>query len=144
MKKTTLTTLGMLLGMTCASMSFAADITVEILALPSSEGMVMVSLFDRPKGFPSIITYGQQIAASRQVAGQPLRLVFTDLPAGRYAIAAFHDKDGDNKLTTNLMGIPTEAMGFSNNAKASFGPPSFDSVAVEVSAQGATVKLQLQ
>lgn len=144
MKQITRTTLGMLLGMTSASMSFAADITVEILALPSSEGMVKVSLFDRAREFPSAGIYGQQVAASRQVAGQPLRMVFTDLPAGRYAIAAFHDKDGNDKLTTNLMGIPTEAMGFSNNAKASFGPPSFDSAAIEVGAQGATITLQLE
>jgi len=144
MKKTTLTTLGMLLGMTSASMSFAADITVEILPLPSKEGTVVVSLFDSAKGFPSAVTYGQRVAASRQVAGQPLRIVFTDLPAGRYAIVAFQDRDGNGKLTTNLMGIPTEVIGFSNKAKASFGPPSFDSAAIEVGAQGATVKLQLE
>jgi uncharacterized protein (DUF2141 family) len=42
------------------------------------------------------------------------------------------------------MGIPTEVMDFSNKAKASFGSPSFDSAAIEVGAQGATVKLQLQ
>jgi uncharacterized protein (DUF2141 family) len=144
MKKTTLTTLGMLLGMTSASMSFAADITVEILPLPSNEGMVVVSLFDRAEGFPSAVTYGQRVAASRQVAGQPLRIVFTDLPAGRYAIVAYQDEDGNGKLTTNLMGIPTEAMGFSNKAKASFGPPSFDSAAIKVGAQGTTVRLQLE
>ena len=144
MKRNTLTTLGMLLSMTGAGMSFAADITVEILALPNTKGMVMVSLFDRAMGFPSAVSYGQQIAASRQVAGQPLRVVFTDVPAGRYAIAAFHDEDGNGKLTTNIMGIPTEVMDFSNKAKASFGSPSFDSAAIEVGAQGATVKLQLQ
>lgn len=124
--------------------ALAADITVEIQPLPSSEGMVMVSLFDRPAGFPSGVSYGQQIAASRQVAGQPLRLVFTQLPPGRYALSAYHDKDGNGKLGTNLMGIPNEPMGFSNNAKASFGPASFDSAAFEVGPQGVSVKLQLQ
>lgn len=124
--------------------ALAADITVEIQPLPSTEGMVMVSLFDGPVGFPHAVRYGQQIAASRQAAGQPLRLVFAQLPPGRYALSAYHDKDGNGKLGTNLMGMPNEPLGYSNNAKASFGPASFDSAAIEVGPQGASVKLQLQ
>jgi len=139
------TTMALLLGLAANVLpTQAADITVEILPLPSTEGTVMVSLFDRPADFPRAGVYNQQITASRQVAGQPLLLVFTQLPPGRYAIAAFQDKDGNAKLSTNLMGIPNEPYGFSNNAKASFGPPNFDSAAFEVGAQGASIQLQLQ
>jgi uncharacterized protein (DUF2141 family) len=137
--------MALLLGLAASVLpAQAADITVEILPLPSTEGTVMVSLFDRPADFPRAGVYNQQITASRQVAGQPLLLVFTQLPPGRYAIAAFQDKDGNAKLNTNLMGIPNEPFGFSNNAKASFGPPNFDSAAFEVGPQGARVNLTLQ
>jgi uncharacterized protein (DUF2141 family) len=139
------TTMALLLGLAASVLpAQAADITVEILPLSSTEGTVMVSLFDRPADFPRAGVYNQQITASRQVAGQPLLLVFTQLSPGRYAIAAFQDKDGNAKLNTNLMGVPNEPVDFSNNAKASFGPPSFDSAAFEVGPQGARVNLTLQ
>jgi uncharacterized protein (DUF2141 family) len=144
--------LTVLLGQGCVLLALAAsvlpaqaaDITVDIQPLPSSEGWVMVSLFERSADYPHNIRYGQRIAASRQVAGQPLQLVFTQLQPGRYALLAYQDKDGNGKLNTNLMGIPNEPVGFSNNAKASFGQPSFDSAAFEVGPQGARVNLTLQ
>jgi uncharacterized protein (DUF2141 family) len=39
-----------------------------------------------------------------------------------------HDSNSNQKLDTNWIGIPKEGYGFSNNAKATLGPPSFDQV----------------
>ena len=50
-------------------------------------------------------------------------LTFANLPKGGYAVAVFHDEDADGELDTNFVGIPTEAYGFSNNARGVFGPP---------------------
>lgn len=52
-------------------------------------------------------------------------LVFVDLPAGSYAVSIIYDRDADGELDTNFLGIPTEPFGFSNNATALFGPPSW-------------------
>jgi uncharacterized protein (DUF2141 family) len=41
------------------------------------------------------------------------------------AIAAYHDENGDEKLTLNRFGIPSERYGFSRNARGLTGPPSF-------------------
>lgn len=49
-----------------------------------------------------------------------------DLPDGTYAIGIFVDANDNNKMDKNFLGIPKEQYGFSNNAKARFGPPSFD------------------
>ncbi|MEP6360832.1 MAG: DUF2141 domain-containing protein, partial [Balneola sp.] len=38
------------------------------------------------------------------------------LPFGEYAIAVYHDKNENGKIDTNLLGIPKEDYGFSNNA----------------------------
>ena len=53
------------------------------------------------------------------------QFVFRNLPYGTYAIKAFHDKNKDNKLNFALLGWPVEAYGFSNNARRTFGPPSW-------------------
>jgi len=46
------------------------------------------------------------------------------LPSGEYAIAVFHDQNSNEKLDKNLLGIPNEIYGFSNNARGTFGPPA--------------------
>ena len=47
-----------------------------------------------------------------------------ELPAGTYAIGLFVDANG--VMDRNLFKIPKEQYGFSNNARGTFGPPSFE------------------
>jgi len=51
---------------------------------------------------------------------------FEDLPAGDYAMKAFHDVDGDGRMATNPFGMPTEPFAFSNNAVGNMGPAGWD------------------
>lgn len=48
-----------------------------------------------------------------------------DLPFGDYAIAVHHDKNENGKLDKNILGIPKEDYGFSNNARGKFGPATW-------------------
>ena len=49
---------------------------------------------------------------------------FPDRAAGEVcSLRAFRDTNGNQKLDTNLVGIPSEPFAFSNNAKAQLGPP---------------------
>lgn len=68
----------------------------------------------------------------------------TGLPPGRYVIAAFQDTNGDGKLSLNPVGIPREPFGFSNNARARFGLPSFDAAAFSLTPAGATQRVVLR
>lgn len=45
---------------------------------------------------------------------------------GEYAIRIFQDINKNAKLDTDILGIPTENYGFSNNASGWFGQPSWD------------------
>ena len=110
----------------------AADLTVEIRGIRSDDGDVLLAVHGPASKdtFPS----GEGVAASRREPARAgtLRFVIRDLPPGRYALAAFHDENGNGDLDTNPIGIPTEGFGFGNDAKATFGPPSFDAAAVTV------------
>lgn len=44
---------------------------------------------------------------------------------GHYAFSVLHDEDFNDRLTTNIFGIPREGFGFSNNPKILTGPPTF-------------------
>jgi uncharacterized protein (DUF2141 family) len=50
-----------------------------------------------------------------------------DSPApGTYAVAAFHDENGNGKLDRGMFGIPKEGVAASNDARGHMGPPKWD------------------
>lgn len=49
-----------------------------------------------------------------------------NLAYGEYAVKVFHDENSNNELDTRIFGIPEERYGFSNNARAILGRPSFE------------------
>ena len=60
--------------------------------------------------------------------------VFEEVPAGPFAVSVFHDTDGDGELDSVALGIPSEAYGFSADARDMFGPPSFEEARIELAA----------
>ena len=66
------------------------------------------------------------------------------LPPGHYAVKAFHDRDGDGRMRFNALGMPQEPYGFSNNARAPFGPPGWRaaSFAVAPGANSQVIRLR--
>ena len=43
-----------------------------------------------------------------------------------------------------MLGLPVEPYGFANNARGSFGPPSFQAASVALPAQGLAIELKVQ
>lgn len=54
------------------------------------------------------------------------RLVLTGVPAGRYAMQAFHDENRNRRVDRALFGIPKEGIGFSRDAPIRMAPPKWD------------------
>ena len=127
-----------------ASLAFqaaAADLEVRIDGLRSADGYVRVALHGQvPEGaFPA--DDGVVAASFRRAAEGAVRIVFADVAPGAYAVAAFHDADGDGALNQNVVGMPTEGHGFSNGARGFMGPPSFEDAAVTVGESEAMVSI---
>ncbi|MEM9223159.1 MAG: DUF2141 domain-containing protein [Pseudomonadota bacterium] len=120
----------------------AGDMTITVLGVSSGKGMIRAALHAAAKDFPD----AQNAIATLSAPARPgaTTLVFKGLPPGRYAVAAFHDEDGNGKLKTNLIGVPTEAYGFSRNARGSVGPPSFNAAAVNMGASSIGVQFNLK
>ena len=126
-----------------AAQAAAADLEVRIEGLRSAEGDVRVALHRQmPDGdFPG--DAGAVAATIRDAAPGAVRVVFADLAPGDYAVAAFHDADGDGELATNFLGMPTEGYGFSNGAVGFMGPPSFEAAAVSVGTESARISVPI-
>ncbi|MES2935766.1 MAG: DUF2141 domain-containing protein [Pseudomonadota bacterium] len=117
----------------------AADLTVNIGNIHEADGQVMVGLYDTAEGFPNHIKQGQILAPSQRGADGNLQVVFRGLAEGTYAVSAIQDKNGDGKLSTNLLGVPKEPYGFSGAAAGGFGAPSFKDASVVLPADGLSI-----
>ena len=118
-----------------ASLAFgaaAADLEVRIEGLRSADGDVRVALHRHMEDAKFPGDAGVVGAIVRPSASGTVRVVFADVAPGAYAVAAFHDADGDGELNQNFLGMPAEGYGFSNGAVGFMGPPSFADAAVIV------------
>ena len=131
----TLATIGLAcFALLAAKTAIAADLEVRIDGLRSAEGHVHVALHQRLEDVDFPDGAGVVAASFRAAVAGSMLIVFTDLPPGDYAVAAFHDTDRDGELARNILGVPTEGYGFSNGARGFMGPPSFDAAAVKIDA----------
>lgn len=93
----------------------AATLTVTVSNCDNDQGCISVALFNlgTRENFGSGSGYYQGKHAD--IANGTAKALFTDIPAGTYAVAAFHDMDRSGDLKKNFWGIPQEKYGFSNN-----------------------------
>lgn len=103
-------------------------------------GTALIALTNDPGSFPSDKPTALQ---GRTVNGR-VRAVFTDPPYGRCAVSAIHDRDGNGRLATNLLGVPSEAYGFSNRARGVFGSPDFEEAAFDPKEPEKTVVVEVK
>ena len=87
-------------------------------------GSVAIALFDSPSSYDA--RAGAVIAAFVPITAGGCEWIIDGLPPGEYAAMAYQDKNGNGKLDKRTFGRPREPYGFSNEARATFGPPGFE------------------
>jgi len=123
-----------------ATTACAADLTVTITDIRAAEGSLMVALVNTDAAWNN---QAKPVAAQAVAAVKgEMQLKFTDLPDGAYAVQVMHDENGNDKLDSNFLGIPTEGYGFSNNPDV-MRRATFDEARFEVKADTAiTIRLR--
>ena len=111
---------------------------VEVQGVRSDEGQVRCSLYSSADGFPR-----QRDRAKAQASSAPkdgsATCTFKDVAPGDYAVAVFHDANGNGTFDTGFLGIPEEGVGYSNTPPKRGPPPKFDAAKVKVG-EGATMQ----
>ena len=97
---------------------------IEIVNLKNDKGVVCLTLFDS----------NNKLLVDRKatVSNKKCILIIDNLKSSKYAIKYYHDANSNNKFDTNMLGIPSEGYGISNNAYGNFGPQAFDKWLFEV------------
>lgn len=104
--------------------SATTDLTIEIDGLRDAKGVVRLCMTASPRDFPDC-KGRDAMAATVKASRAAVRYTFRDVPAGTYAIASFHDANGNGKLDT-MMGMPKEGFAFSRNPPMKPRAPYFN------------------
>ena len=120
------------------------NITVVITNLRSTDGDVLISLYDKAEGFPKDRDAIVRAAAVPPDDSGQVTAVFEDLPHGDYAIAVLHDEDGSQGMTFGRFHLPKEGYCFSNNPKVRFKPPKFKKTKFTLDGDAVTQTLRMR
>lgn len=125
-----------------AEIANAAVLRVDVENLRNDQGVVYCELFDKADGFP-----GKPERALARIKAEIKRksavCEFDSVSRGTYAVAAFHDEKRTGKLQRNLLGIPKEGVGFSNDVSGRWERPSFEHAKFEMSDEDQQIALHL-
>lgn len=106
-----------------------ASLTVSVSGARSDKGRMRFALYDSAETFTREAIKGGMSPIKEGKAEWRI----ASLPPGRYAVALYHDENGDGKFNQNFIGIPKEDYAFSRNAKVRLlRPPSWKSVVFTV------------
>jgi len=107
------------------------DIQVTIKNLNSNDGKVFISLYKNEDNFLETGFKGDVV----QINNKSCEYIFENIQPGTYAISFFHDENDNGKMDTNVIGIPKEDYGCSNNARGTLGPPKWEDAKFEVKSE---------
>ncbi len=111
-----------LLCLTGGNLSAQGRLEIIVKNVAPVHGTMRVALYNRAELFMK----KHYLVGEEKVTDTTVAIFFDNLPAGEYALSIFHDINDNGKLDTNLLGIPREPWGFSNNARGRLGPPDFE------------------
>ena len=109
----------------------SGEVVVTVVGLRNARGMLRACMTDEASDFPKCDRPAHD-RSEAITAADTVTLTFKDVPAGRYAIALFHDENGNGKMDRTMLFIPREGFGFSRDAKVRMGPPKFGAAAFDV------------
>jgi uncharacterized protein (DUF2141 family) len=103
-------------------------LVVKVAGLKSQKGDLYLALHQRPEYFQ--VPDSALIKKIVKINKETEEVIFDKIPAGRYAMAVYHDENLNGRLDASPVGIPREGYGFSNNPKVA-GKPKFEQAAFD-------------
>jgi uncharacterized protein (DUF2141 family) len=106
-----------------------AAFELQLNGVRNARGQVVGTVCRAGERFPD--SCRSAVAKAPASAGSVL-LRFDGLAPGRYAVAVFHDEDGNGRLALSARGWPSEGFAFSNDAIGRSGVPDFQAASFEL------------
>ena len=134
--------LGCLAGILALGAARDADqdtLTIHATGFANARGHAIAKLYQPGD---DVLGPGRWQSTATIVNGQA-RFVFSGLPRGRYAAVAFHDENDSGSIDHNALGVPSEAIGFSNGFALGLlsGLPRFDKLRFEYAGEKQRIEI---
>ncbi|MFA5667883.1 MAG: DUF2141 domain-containing protein [Balneolaceae bacterium] len=117
-----------------------ASFKLYINGIEKVEGEIRIAIFDSKNKY----TKDPIHAVVLPISDTKVELELENMSYGEYAIAVYHDQNKNGKLDTNLLGMPKEKYGFSNNARGKFGPASWDDAVFEIASPTKVAEISIK
>ena len=117
-------------------------VSIHVSNLKTQSSNLYVAVFDSADGFPK--PEHSRTTTTIPVDAESVEFSLSLPDSSTTGIAIFQDLNGDGKLTKNGFGLPIEPYGFSNNARSTFGPPSFSQAAFKVSEKTSPIEITVR
>lgn len=136
---------GTTLPLFAQSSGHGCELRIRVDGFRNTKGNLGTVIFASPAGWPEDLSKSfRHGPAPIDPATRTATALWSDLPAGNYAIAAIHDENSNHKLDRNFLGIPKEGFGFANNPHVSLSAPGFTQAEIHVGCPVTDVTIHLQ
>ncbi|MGK6319058.1 DUF2141 domain-containing protein [Sphingomonas sp. DT-204] len=125
----------------CAGQPGDGAVQLDVAATDVRNGKGEVAFTVYPDDSKRFLAKGGKLLRSRVAAVAGTTGACFWLKPGHYAIAIYHDENGDHDFNRTLFAIK-EGFGFSNDAPTTFGIPSFRSARFAVPATRSTIRIK--
>lgn len=119
----------------------SSKLTVQVTGVRPATGEVAITVY--PDDKRRFLAKGGKWARQRVRAAATVRACFW-APQGSYAVAVYHDRDGDRDFDRTIVGLPAEGFGFSNDPDTRTGLPPLSAVRFRVGPGERLVPVQMK
>lgn len=116
-------------------------LVVEAVGLRNARGEVAFTVY--PDDARRFLAKGGKLLRVRVPARAPTTRACFNLRPGSYAVAQYHDENGDRDFNRTLI-APKEGFGFSNDAPTSIGLPKLAAARFSLPASGRMLRMQMR
>ena len=115
-------------------------VTITFTNVELNKGVVRSALYAK-EGF--LKRDGELYDSKEKSTNSTITVTYNNIPYGTYAIASYQDANEDAKLSSNAIGIPNEAYGFSKPLPSKWRVPKFEDVSFVLDSSSENFNIEL-
>jgi uncharacterized protein (DUF2141 family) len=125
------------------SVTQANVLRVDVTGIRNDDGVIYCQLLSGANGFPRKVSKTTAVVRA-QIQDGSATCAFPSVSPGSYAVAVYHDENGNGRLDRGFMGIPKEGVEVSNDAQRSLGVPNYDQAKFVVEAEEERIVVRIK
>jgi len=130
-------------GGDCQGRQTGTKLIIQVGQLKSNQGEVAVTLY--PSDSHRFMAPRGKLMRVRVKATTPVTNACFYLPQpDTYAVAVYHDVNANRDFDRNVVGLPDEGFGFSNNPPTKIGVPTFEAARFRAGAGDTTLRIRMR